>query len=651
MAVLLALAPTLVLAGAYLIALTFVRRESASVRTVLVTILQVLQIRYSAWRTYTIVTAFEPTFSWACSFAFLLVELVAVVLSYRAIRVFRRTAERTTEADANQGWWHRLPQPPLVDVLIPTYNEGRAILERTLAGAQGIDYERLRIWVLDDGRREWLRQLAAQRGVGYVTRTSNAGYKAGNLNHGLAHIATLGERAGFVAVFDADFIARPHFINRTLAMMASEDVGLVQTPQYFYNPDPFQYALRAASVWPDEQRGWFDARLPALDAVGAATCCGTSCLIRASALEAVGGFPTESVSEDTLLSLKMRRSGLQTTYLKEFLSVGLAPEGIVEFLTQRARWCEGSLQIARDTEWGPGAGKGRLHACLLRTEATMRWAWFSFMKIAWMVLPPLYLFFGFTLIKADLTEFVSYLAPVIVARFGLTWISANTLMPIATDAPAVVLAPVVIRTTLNALLGRSSKGFTVTDKGINRSRVVFHARIARMPLALLVLTVAALAWAWLDEFSPLHSPGSRVLIVAWALLNCTVLIAALAPCLEPPKFRACERFSCDVKVGVESGGRICDARMVDLSEAGCRLECVGIVVAANLRVNVPGIGWLHGRVRRRLARGQLGIAFEMDREQRDRLIRHVYCSGLFMAARSEWSMWGSFAAVARYMAR
>src|SRR5207248_530704 len=95
------------------------------------------------------------------------------------------------------------------------------------------------------------------------------------------------------------------------------------------------------------------------DAWGAAFCCGTSSVIRLRALEACGGhFPTESVTEDFLLSLELNRHGWRTVYLNEPLSAGLAPEGIKEYLTQRGRWCLGLMQILR-SPWGP-LSRGRL---------------------------------------------------------------------------------------------------------------------------------------------------------------------------------------------------------------------------------------------------------------------------------------------------
>ena len=83
----------------------------------------------------------------------------------------------------------------------------------------------------------------------------------------------------------------------------------MQTPQHFINPDPLQTNLSIAGVWPDEQRYFFDVVLASKDAWGAAFCCGTSSVIRFSELQRIGGFPTDSVTEDYLVTLKMKQAG------------------------------------------------------------------------------------------------------------------------------------------------------------------------------------------------------------------------------------------------------------------------------------------------------------------------------------------------------
>jgi cellulose synthase (UDP-forming) len=75
------------------------------------------------------------------------------------------------------------------------------VLEKTITGVLCLDYPNLNAWVLDDGRRPWVKAFCEAKGVGYLTRPNNAHAKAGNINHALTKTS-----ADFVAIFDADFI-------------------------------------------------------------------------------------------------------------------------------------------------------------------------------------------------------------------------------------------------------------------------------------------------------------------------------------------------------------------------------------------------------------------------------------------------------------
>jgi cellulose synthase/poly-beta-1,6-N-acetylglucosamine synthase-like glycosyltransferase len=66
----------------------------------------------------------------------------------------------------------------------------------------------------------------------------------------------------------------------------------------------------------------------------------------------IGGVPTDSVTEDYLLTLRLKEKGFRTVYLNEVLSIGLAPEGSKEYITQRSRWALGFMQIVRGSS-GP----------------------------------------------------------------------------------------------------------------------------------------------------------------------------------------------------------------------------------------------------------------------------------------------------------
>jgi cellulose synthase (UDP-forming) len=240
----------------------------------------------------------------------------------------------------------RTPGPPptdrTVDVFITTYDESVDIVRRTALGALAIRYPH-RTWILDDGRREEIRALAEELGAEYLQREGNEHAKAGNLNHALRH--TDGE---FILQLDADHVPLPHILDRLLGFFDDPRVAFAQSPQDFYNTDSFTHDLDEDSRRMfEEQRIFFTLIQPGKDNWNAAFFCGSCGVIRRAALEEIGGFSTETITEDMETSLLLHARGWKSVYYGESLAYGLAPGSADAFHIQRLRWGQGSMQIWR----------------------------------------------------------------------------------------------------------------------------------------------------------------------------------------------------------------------------------------------------------------------------------------------------------------
>lgn len=246
-------------------------------------------------------------------------------------------------------WWfsHQTPRCPkrryTVDVLLPVYTEPLEMIELTVIGAKSIDYQH-ETFLLDDGHREELRQLAAKHGVHYLSREGNKGAKAGNLNHGLAHSS--GE---IVAVFDADHVAQREALEKMLGFFDDEErLGMIQAPQMFYNEDAFIFSkVFVGAGLRHEQSFFFDLVLSSRDAVGAVSGIGTGAMFRRSALEDIGGFPELTLTEDIHTSLLLSRNGWVNRYLNEPVAWGVGAADVPEYYRTRHRWAHGNMQAIR----------------------------------------------------------------------------------------------------------------------------------------------------------------------------------------------------------------------------------------------------------------------------------------------------------------
>jgi len=235
------------------------------------------------------------------------------------------------------------PAPGLkVDVFIPTYNEDVEMVRRTALAARAMEYPH-QTWILDDGNRPAMREMAMSLGLRYLAREDNADAKAGNLNHALPH-----SNADFIATFDADHAPRRDFLVKTLGYFADEKVAFVQTPQDFYNLDSFQNRTDAGAriAW-SEQSLFFRVIQRGKDYWNAAFYCGSCAVIKRRALDSIGGFATGTVTEDIHTSLRLHKKGFHSVYHDESLAYGVAAPKIEPFLKQRVRWGVGAMNVWR----------------------------------------------------------------------------------------------------------------------------------------------------------------------------------------------------------------------------------------------------------------------------------------------------------------
>ena len=625
------LSPGILVIGAAWVVLPWLRPDDERARAAMVAVMIALMWRYMLWRWFATLPSAGLTFDFAVGAIFALVETLMMCGSTVSLVFLARLGDRTADADRNAVWLATLSPQPLVDVFICTYNEEAAILERTIIGAQSMDYPRYRLWVLDDGRRPWLAELCERQGCHYLTRPDNSHAKAGNINNGLRHVSGLAERPDFISILDADFVPMPQFLRRALSLFRERDIGIVQTPQHFINPDPLQSNLSAAHVWPDEQRYFFDVVMASKDAWGASFCCGTSSVIRFDVLQGVGGFPTDSVTEDYLVTLKMKSAGFRTVYLNERLSLGLAPEGLKEYVTQRSRWALGFAQICRGP-LGPlrrGNGLSLLDRISL-IETFLYWSANYSFRLLGIIIPILYWLFDLHAVQADVSDTLFYYLPYFVSQVVIMgWMAQGRVMPVMSDVTQLLAATQIVKAVAHGLLKPKGHKFRVTAKGGDRSRRFVQWPLLRLFAGLLVLTIAGVIWAFLlEDGSKLRD--SSALCLFWSWYNILILALACLVCVEQPRLRSADRLPVHDQVAMVDDGGACAAyRILDISLGGARL--VGTPPAQPGAPVTIGLGpWRMPATIVRADAGSFAVGFAATDETRANLIRFVY-SGRYSA--------------------
>jgi cellulose synthase (UDP-forming) len=419
------------------------------------------------------------------------------------------------------GWRLKVRTPPpapeglTVDVFITNYDEPLDVVRRTAMGAKCIRYPH-RTWLLDDGKRDDVLELARELEVGYIRREGNEHAKAGNLNHALS--VTDGE---FVLQLDADHVPLPNMLDRMLGYFNDPNLAFVQSPQDFYNTDSFTHVVNDSGrrLW-EENRIFFSLIQPGKDRCNSAFFCGSCGILRRSALEQIGGFSTRTITEDMETSMVLHGRGWNSAYHGETLAYGLAPASAGAYHVQRLRWGQGSMQILR--RMNPLTYPGLTLAQRLQYFASVITYLDGFQKLVFYVAPLMFLLFGVLPVSADPGTFLVLLAvymTVTLVSFELLSRGTGYILIGERFNMAKFFTYMV---SVSGYFARGKLKFNVTPKGA--TDVPFRTYAPQ--LVLFVISVGSLPWAilareygWVDY--AVQGWGSSAFLVSgfWAVWN------------------------------------------------------------------------------------------------------------------------------------
>jgi cellulose synthase (UDP-forming) len=413
--------------------------------------------------------------------------------------------------------------PPIqdltVDVLIPTKSESVDLLRKTLLACNDLKYSH-RTLVLDDGNRQEVKALCDELNCIYLAREKHEHAKAGNLNFGLQH-----STAEYIAVFDADHVPLPHFIDRLIGYFRDEKVGFVQAPQEFYNIDSFQHRTdpKKKTIW-GEQYLFFSLIQPGRDYWDAAYFVGSCTIIRRKALDDIGGFATASITEDMLTSIRLHAKGWSSVYHNENLAYGIAAETLKPFHIQRQRWGVGSWQVF--VKANPLLLRGltlRQSLCYL---SSMIYPLEGIQKIVFYLTPPIALFTGILPMRAlDLNYLMHFIPYFVVSTLGFNEMARGFGGQIMLEQFSMGKFFTYLKTLVIPFLPRKSKEFKVTPKW-HQGHAPFTLVIPQM--LILLGSLVAICWALLELLIGRRNDSFIVAVNCfWALYNSSLALAII----------------------------------------------------------------------------------------------------------------------------
>jgi Glycosyl transferase family group 2 len=232
---------------------------------------------------------------------------------------------------------------------------------------------------------------------------------------------------------------------------------------------------------------------PGKAALNAAFICGTNVVIRASALDEIGGLPQDSVTEDFAASIVLHRRW-RSVYLSDVLATGLGPLDIPSYLRQQGRWARGTLGVL-GSNWrdiflprknGLGAGQ-RAQYALACTHYLC-----GLRDLIYMLSPILFIVTAIPAVrKASLGDYLWHFLPYAVLALTAMWYSARRVSGLRGIIIGFGSFPALMH-SLAAVILRRKTGFSVTAKSASQRRSFGYLAIY---VCMVLLCLAALVWA------------------------------------------------------------------------------------------------------------------------------------------------------------
>lgn len=413
---------------------------------------------------------------------------------------------------------------PDIDVFIATVDENQNVLSRTIQACKDMEYpdkNKVHIYICDDGDRLEIENLAKNFNVNYLCRSSRKDAKAGNYNNALSKTTS-----PFIATFDADMAPTKDFLLCTLPFhYEQKDVGFVQLPQSFVNPDIFQYRFRLDKKIPFEQEYFYHSIQIAKNKTNSVVYCGTNALFSRKALEEANGFAVNTLTEDIATGMLIEAKGYKGIAIDKVGAYGICVNDFTNFAKQRSRWARGCVQMAKN--YKILRTKGLSFRQKLEYLSCVSYWFFGIRRLIFLLAPLLFSIFGIIIVDCDLPVFISVWLPgYLLKRFCLDFIENKKRSSTWNKIYETILTPVLAFKVLAEFIGLKKKRFEVTNKSISSySMSNSNKRVFAFHLVLFILNIIGFAMC----FARIYDTNiyNYILSFVWTLSNIFYLFVAI----------------------------------------------------------------------------------------------------------------------------
>lgn len=473
--------------------------------------------------------------------------------------------------------WHRRPDDaleapvveipqqspqPSVDVFITTVIEPVEILRRTIAGAVAIDYDNKDIFVLDDGAREEVRQLAGKLKVNYISRVDRSNYKAGNLNNALQQ--TDGE---FILQLDADDVPASSILKEAMPeLIKDEKLFMVQFAHRAINAGVCERTLRYRGFSTYMGSTYYNYFI-SLATWGMSPWSGSGAVLRRSALEKIGGVSTECVIEDFATTFQCFSRGMKSLYIPNPRILAMTPETLSAHLVQQKRWFTGAMQLYLKKNFFSLPGLTRPQRLMQYTTFVHFWTFLP--RFVWMLSPVMFFCFHAVPVRMQAVDFVMLWGPVFYLSLHANFlIMRKNSSIVLMDVLDVARVPAMLSCLTKLFFQGLTQPFQTTPKGIRRLRI--SDRLGVLPYAILLLLVGGGVVRW--TYMHIEHPDVSVVMLLFTWYYAFILACLVFVSFEKPEPVFMNTVPIDLPVSIQFQSNNCQGRLIRVSECGGTVE-------------------------------------------------------------------------------
>ncbi len=224
---------------------------------------------------------------------------------------------------------------PAVSILIPAHNEEKYI-DRTIKALLSDNYPKKEIIVIDDGSTDRTSGILGKFGKRIIVIKMNHAGKAAALNTALRKA-----KNEIVITLDADSELGKGSISELVKPLHNADIGgstgIIRARR---NRNPLTWFQDYEYIM---SSGW---RYASTNINGNSIVPGFAAF-RKSALEEIGGFGSDTLTEDFDIVVSLKRAGYDTVTVKTASITTNVPQSVPALVRQRLRWGRGTIQVIR----------------------------------------------------------------------------------------------------------------------------------------------------------------------------------------------------------------------------------------------------------------------------------------------------------------